>query len=108
MASYLLIQSRSPWEAGDGARHVAWLARDLDAAGHDVTLWLVQNGVLAARAAAEDRAGLASLGRVRVLADDFALRERGIQVEAMRQGIEPCSIDQVVAMLASGFKALWS
>ena len=76
MSRYLLIQSKSPWESADVDQFYS-LARDLGRTGSDVTLFLVQNGVMAARTGAKD-ASLDQLlsGNVRVLADDFSLRER--------------------------------
>jgi|SRR5437879_1829113 len=107
MSKYVLIQSKSPWESGDVARFYE-LARELGKAGGDVTFFLVQNGVMAARAGAKDAAFDQLLGEnVRVLADDFSLRERGIGLEALKQGVKPSPIDEVVDHLAAGAKALW-
>ena len=108
MSKYLLIQSKSPWESSSAARCYA-LARELGDAGGEVTLFLVQNGVMGARAGAKDT-GLDSVlgGKVRVLADDFSLRERAIGEGAMKSGVNASRIDEVVDLLASGAKALWS
>jgi len=105
VSKYVLIQSKSPWESGD-VGHFYALARELGQAGGEVTLFLVQNGVMAARKGASD-AGLDQVleSRVRVLADDFSLRERAIG--AMKQGIRTSPIDEVVDLLAAGAKALW-
>ncbi len=43
---------------------------------------------------------------MRVLADEFALRERGIAEVA--PNIAPTGIDTLVGALASGAKALWN
>lgn len=48
MAKYLLIQSRDPFESNDVA-YFYELAAGLAREGSDVMLFLVQNGVLAAR-----------------------------------------------------------
>ena len=106
MAKYLLIESRTPWEAGD-VDHYYGLARDLAGAGSEVTLFLVQNGVMPARKGARN-AGLQALtGRVKVLADDFSLRERAIAQGALLDGVEAAGIDTVVDLLAEGAKAVW-
>ena len=78
MARYLLIESRDPFDSND-TRFCCDLARQLAAARNDVTLFLVQNGVLPVRpgARAADLTSLAGAG-VRVLADSFSLKERGI------------------------------
>ena len=51
MPGYLLIESRDPFES-TGAARTYELAIQLRAAGHDVALFLVQNGVLAVRGGA--------------------------------------------------------
>jgi sulfur relay (sulfurtransferase) complex TusBCD TusD component (DsrE family) len=48
MANDLIIESRDPWESRD-VDFVVSLASDLARAQHQVTLFLVQNGVLATR-----------------------------------------------------------
>ena len=106
MERYLLIESRSPWESGATAEFYR-LARDLAGQGHEVTLYLVQNGVLAARAGARE-AGLADVAsHARVLADDFSLRERGIAVKDLRATVKSGAIETVVDMLADGVRAIW-
>jgi hypothetical protein len=107
VSRYVLIQSKSPWESGDVGQFYA-LAGELSQAGNDVTFFLVQNGVMPARTGAKD-AGLDQLlnSKVRVLADDFSLRERSINREALKSGVSSSPIDEVVDQLASGAKALW-
>jgi sulfur relay (sulfurtransferase) complex TusBCD TusD component (DsrE family) len=105
MASYLLIESRDPFESNDVAYYYD-LARGLVHAGNEVTLFLVQNGVLAARRAAQAPALEALVkGGVKVLADDFALGERGIK--KLRDGVQTATIDVVVDHLEAGHKTLW-
>ena len=107
MSQYVLIQSKSPWESGD-LGHFYALARELRQAGGEVTFFLVQNGVMAARTGAKDPALDQLLGaNVRVVADDFSLRERAIDAKALKNGVNPSSIDLVVDLLAGGAKALW-
>jgi sulfur relay (sulfurtransferase) complex TusBCD TusD component (DsrE family) len=107
MGSYLLIESRDPFESND-VRNAYDLARGL-AANNDVTVFLVQNGVLPARqasAAASQVGDLASSATV--LADDFSLRERGIRAEELVKGVTPSPIDTVVDLAAeSGRKVIW-
>ncbi len=79
MANYLFIESRDPFESRD-TNFVSETAAALQKRGNDVTVFLVQNGVLGARKNARG-AHLPKLSEVgvRLLADDFALKERGIQ-----------------------------
>jgi sulfur relay (sulfurtransferase) complex TusBCD TusD component (DsrE family) len=51
MTEYLLIESRDPFEANDVGYYFE-LARGLVEAGNQVTLFLLQNAVLAARPSA--------------------------------------------------------
>ena len=108
MSSYLFIESRDPFESRD-VRFVEETAAALRERGHEVTVFLVQNGVLAARRGARDQylARLAQAG-VRVLADDFSLSERGIAGDELRAGVAQSGVDALVEMLArEGTKAVW-
>jgi hypothetical protein len=107
MAKYMLIESRDPFDSRDVAFSYD-LATGLAKAGHEVTMLLVQNGVLPARRGAKHD-GLAALLRagVRVLADDFSLGERGIPNARLVSGVEPTPIDVVVDHMAAGHKTLW-
>ena len=105
MAQYLLIESRDPFESRD-VEYYYELAGGLVENGNQVTLFLTQNGVLAARPSAHSAAlsALAQSG-VTVLADDFSLQERGIV--KLADGIAAAPIDVVVDHLAAGHKTLW-
>jgi sulfur transfer complex TusBCD TusB component (DsrH family) len=107
MSKYLLIESRDPHESGDVPAFYD-LARQLGAGGQEVTLLLIQNGVLAARAGY--RAGSLPAGEkgLRIVADDFSLRERGIAASAVRPGVEIVDIDRTVDLLMEdGRKVIW-
>jgi hypothetical protein len=107
MSRYLLIESRDPFESSDVARTYQ-LAAQLRVEGHEVALFLVQNGVLPVRAGCS-RMGLEHLigTRVEVLADDFSLRERGIPAAALLSGVRSTPIDSVVERMAAGWNAIW-
>lgn len=108
MSQYLLVESRDPFESTDVATYLS-LASDLAAQGHAVTLFLVQNAVLAARGTAPKSAMFTSLAKagVTVLADDFSLAERGIAAARLAEGIQSSPIDVVVDRLEAGAKTLW-
>ena len=109
MAKYLLIESRDPFENNVVARQYD-LAANLVKEGNEVTLFLVQNGVLVARqgARAEQFAALAANPRVKVLADTFALQERGIPTNALLSGVQASDMDTLVDLLmVDGQKAIW-
>jgi sulfur relay (sulfurtransferase) DsrF/TusC family protein len=108
MTNYLFIESRDPFESRD-TRFVEETAIALKERGHEVTVFLVQNGVLASRRNARDSylAGLTDAG-INVLADDFSLRERGIERAELRPSVQPSSIETLVDALAQeNTKAIW-
>ena len=107
MASYLLIESRDPFQTNDVERQYD-LAASLKQAGNQVTLFLVDNGVLPARRSARSaRLGQLAQAGVEVLADEFSLRERGIPDAALAQGVKKAPIDAIVDRLEQGQKAIW-
>jgi len=107
MARYLLIESRDPFDSND-VRFCCDLAQQLAAAKHEVTLFLVQNGVFPARPSAHssDLARVAGAG-VRVLADSFSLRERGIDAGRLASSVAAAPLDIVIDALAEGAKVIW-
>ncbi len=107
MPNYLLIESRDPFTSPAVAGHVE-LAVGLRRAGSAVTLYLVQNGVLPARAGADgDALHEALAAGVEVLADDFSLRERAIGEGDIARGVKPASIAVVAGRLADAWKVLF-
>jgi len=106
MSTYVLIASEDPLEHAERFYALALQLRD---AGHTVTLFLVQNAVLGARAA-RARTALPTLleASVTILADEFSLRERGIAAIDLRDGIHSAPLDVLTDLLARGHKALWN
>ena len=107
MPSYLLIESRDPFDSNDTG-FCRDLATQLAAGKNDVTLFLVQNGVLPARSGARsgDLTKLAGAG-IRVLADSFSLKERGIGEKGLASGVAAAPLDVVLDALAEGAKVIW-
>lgn len=107
MTKYLLIESRDPFESNEVAYYYD-LAAELARNGDEVTLFLVQNGVLPARSGVHsDLLAKVAQSGIEVLADDFSLRERGIPADALIQGVKASPLAVVVDQLADGHKALW-
>ena len=106
MAKYLLIESRDPYDSADSA-HFLELARGIRERGHDVTLFLIQNGVLATRQGAEHGERYRNLAQngIAVLADSFSLRERAIG--QIVEGVEPAEIERLMELLDNGSKVMW-
>jgi intracellular sulfur oxidation DsrE/DsrF family protein len=107
MPRYLLIESRDPYDSNDTG-FCRDLATQLAAAKNEVTVFLVQNGVLSARSGARsgDLTKLADSG-VRVLADRFSLKERGIDETRLASGIAPAPLEVVLDALAEGAQVVW-
>ena len=106
MTNYVFIESRDPFDSRD-TQFVEETAIAVKERGHDVTVFLVQNGVLAARERAGRLGRLAEAG-VTLLADDVSLRERGILPEELAPGVRESAIDQLVDAIArEDTKALW-
>jgi uncharacterized protein YacL (UPF0231 family) len=105
MNRYLMIESRDPFESVDATRWCE-LAADLKHAGHEVALFLVQNGVLPVRAnGRHDGIERALHAGVAVYADEFSLRERGI--EAPTRGVQVAPIEMVIDHMATGWSPMW-
>ena len=108
MSNYVFIESRDPFESADTS-FLADTAASLKKRGNNVTVFLVQNGVLAARKQAR-KSSLPQLieSGVTVLADDFSLRERGIQSDEFHIPVKTANIDQLVDLiLQENTKAVW-
>jgi predicted peroxiredoxin len=107
MAKYLLVQSRDPLESAEVARDYE-LATNLAKGGNQVTLFLVQNGVLPARKGYKGgQLDAAAAAGVEILGDEFSLNERGIPRSAVIPSVRVSKLDVVVDQLAEGRKALW-
>jgi hypothetical protein len=105
MTEYLLIESRDPFESRDVGYYYE-LARGLSEAGNQVSVFLIQNAVLAARSSADVPELLELLNTgIKVMADDFSLKERGIT--KLLEGIQIALIDVVVDHLEAGHRTLW-
>ena len=110
MTQYVLIESRDPFEYAD-TNYMYTTANDLAARGNDVTLYLIQNGVFCTRRGIANNP-LATLRTnapsVRVEADDFSLRERGISTNGLVEGVNVSSVDNLVDLLVQeGNKIVW-
>jgi DsrE/DsrF-like family len=107
VAKYMLIESRDPFESSDVVQFCD-LAQALKNSGNDVTVYLVQNAVLPARSGARaDALGTMLAKGIKVLADDFSLRERAIPAQRLVHGVLPASLDAVVDAMAQGVRTVW-
>ncbi len=108
MTSYVFIESRDPFESND-TQFVLETATALKQRGHQVTVFLIQNGALATRRNARNShlPQLAAAG-IKLLADDFSLRERGIATRELSDGIQTSTIEALADLLVQAdTKAIW-
>ena len=107
MAKYLLIESRDPFDSSDSG-YFSELVQGIAGRGNETTLFLVQNGVLPVRKGSKYNDTLSKLiqGKVKVLADGFSLKERGIG--KLADGVNISDMDQLVdLLLGPGVKTIW-
>ena len=106
MTRYVFIQSRDPFEARD-PQFLEETAIEVRERGHEVTVFLVQNGVLAARQSTHRLDRLTQAG-VTLLADDLSLRERGITNEELAPSVQESGIGALGdAIVQENTKAIW-
>ncbi|MEL6400009.1 MAG: DsrE family protein [Cyanobacteria bacterium J06626_4] len=107
MTHYLILESRDPFDSADW-KTMQEMIISLKKSGHDVTLFLLQNGVLIARKGTSFEShffNLKALG-INILADFFALQERGIQNMVM--GVEQSHLDRLIQLcLTPNTKTIW-
>lgn len=107
MSKYLLIESRDPFGSNAVEQHFE-LAAALKREGHEIALYLVQDGVLPCRSGADGEfLHEAVAAGVTVLADDFSLQERGIGASDLARGVRPAAIDAVIERLGASWRALF-
>jgi intracellular sulfur oxidation DsrE/DsrF family protein len=107
-ARYVFVESRDPFDSADTG-FVADAATGLRQRGNPVTVFLVQNGVLTTRTGARgSQIPRLTAAGVTVLADDFSLRERGIEPPELAAGVRAAPIEALVDLLTeTGTKAIW-
>ena len=108
MAQYLLIESKNPLEGGD---HSFELGKQLRALKHNVTIYLLQDAVFAARKrfeAGEKLVAVAKAQDMTLLADEVSLRQRGISNERRSDAVRVGKMEELVDLLMEkSDKAIW-
>lgn len=108
MTSYVFIESRDPFESRD-VQFVLETATALKESDNEVTVFLVQNAVLAARSNSlgTHLEKMAKAG-ITLLADEFSLRERGIASNEVIATVKESGVDALVdALVRTNTKAIW-
>ncbi len=108
MSRYLLIETKGPLEGGDYAFE---LGRQLRAERHDVTIYLLQEAVFAARRKFQRGEALLAEAKghdLHVLADDVSLRQRGVTGERLSSDVRKSNVNELVDLLMErSDKAIW-
>jgi sulfur relay protein TusB/DsrH len=108
VSTYLLVESKGPLEGG---AYSFDLGRQLAQAQHTVTLYLVQDGVFAARKrfeAGEKLLAGAKAQNLTLLADQVSLRQRGINKERLSDAVRVSDMTELVQlMMERSDKAIW-
>jgi sulfur relay protein TusB/DsrH len=108
MSRYLLVETKSPLDGGQYAFELGGQLRELD---HEVTVYLLQDAVFAARRSFEaGQALIEQAGRagVRVLADAVSARQRGVVGDRVSPGVSVSDMGEMVDLLMErADKAIW-
>lgn len=108
MSRYVLIETKGPL---DGGEYAFDLGKQLREQKHDVTIYLLQDAVFAARrkfAAGERLVQDARKNGLTLLADAVSLRQRGIVGDRVASEVKPGEMDTLVELLMErSDKAIW-
>ena len=107
MTHYLILESRDPYDSADWI-NIQQTVINLKKNGNDVTLFLLQNGVLPARKGTKFEQHFADLKtlEIDVLADFFALQERGIK--HISKSVKKSNLDRLIQLcLTANTKTIW-
>jgi predicted peroxiredoxin len=108
MARYVLVETKNPLDGGRWAFDLGQQLRELD---HDVTIYLLQDGVFSARRnfkAGEELVQHAVGQGVRILADQVSLRQRGVVAGRVATKVGVSEMGELVDLLMErSDKAIW-
>ncbi len=108
MAQYLLVESKNPLGGGEYSFELAKQLRELQ---HNVTVYLIQDGVFTARKrfeAGEKLVAEAKAKNLTLLADEISLRQRGITKERLSETVRISTMNELVDLLMEkSDKAIW-
>ena len=107
MEHFFFIQSREPLTDNRATADYE-LINNLAAAGNQVTVMLVQNGVIPARRGSIIKSfDKLCDGKAWILADPFSLAQRQIANDELKAGIESSALDRAVKAMLAGHKVIW-
>lgn len=108
MSRYLLIETKSPLEGGEYAFE---LGRQLRDERHDVTIYLLQDAVFAARRTFQKGEALVAEAQrhdLTLLADEVSLRQRGVTGDRLAPTVRTSNMNELVdRLMERADKAIW-
>ena len=108
MSKYVLVETKGP---SDGGSYAFDLGKQLRAERHDVTIYLLQDGVFTARRnfkSGEQLIQDAEENGLTVLADAVSARQRGLVGDRVAKSVSVAEMDQLVDLLMErSDKAIW-
>jgi sulfur relay (sulfurtransferase) complex TusBCD TusD component (DsrE family) len=108
MSRYLLIETKGPLEGGEYSFD---LGKQLREDRHDVTIYLLQDAVFAARRKFQRGEALVSEARrhdLKLMADEISLRQRGVTGERLSPDVQRSTMPELVDLLMErSDKAIW-
>ncbi len=109
MAKYLFVETRDPFENRDCDSFYE-LVQGVAGEGNQAQVYLIQNGVLPARKGSRYSEVFDKLANsdVKIHADEFSLRERGIQNSNLLSQVKVSELKDLVNwILEPGTKIVW-
>jgi hypothetical protein len=106
MKELLIVETRDAAEHKDPER-MAELAAGMAEAGVPATMFLAENGVFNALGVVPGPIDRALAAGVSVAADAFALAERGIRDDQLRNGVTVGDVDLIVDKLGASASVIW-
>ena len=108
MSRYVLIETKGPLDGGDWAFELGKQLRELR---HDVTVYLLQDGVFAARRSFKTGEALiqgAEKSGFTVVADSVSCRQRGLIGDRVAKGVSAGDMDALLDLVMErSDKAIW-
>lgn len=108
MARYLLIETKDPLNGGQYAFDLGKQLREIK---HDVTVYLLQDAVFAARKGFEAGERLLAEAKkhgLTLLADEISLRQRGVVKDRLSIHVKASTMEELVDLLMErSDKAIW-
>lgn len=107
MANFFIVQSRDPFTDTRAVSDYE-LIHHLVVAGNQVSVLLVQNGVMPARRGSMARKfDMLRAAKVNMLVDRLSIRQREIEVGELKDGVLLADIEDVIKAMLAGEKVIW-